>query len=290
MVSSLAVDIDPQEWAAIFEGLDVYFQTDSDLREALNLDIQSVYDYRDGERQTVDIDRAGRILSVFDTVPVLDLSDPEAFVNDRYNRWGRRVDVDDEVQKLVFRSFSTEELAEKADVEKRKAVDYRNASSNPPEELWEYCIQELEEGFSFRPENFTGDILEGHVRNRSENGYGSENFILEDADVDEIKDLAYLLDRVDALETSNPHVYSSMLSRPEALQEILDVEQNPLRSALASSDVESGTAPFMRAMKELDVVEKYGGRSSNYRIKASESELKVLKYFAEKNDYETRFT
>ncbi|NMJ77285.1 hypothetical protein GLU64_02650 [Nanohaloarchaea archaeon] len=87
MASSLAVDVDPQEWSAIFKGLDAYFETDKDLRMALDLDRQSLYDYREGERETVEVDRAARLFSVYDSRPVYDLSDPEEHINKRYKRW-----------------------------------------------------------------------------------------------------------------------------------------------------------------------------------------------------------
>jgi hypothetical protein len=285
MASSLAIDVDPQEWSAIFKGLDAYFETDTDLRKALDLDRQSVYDYRDGERETVDIDRAAKVFSVYNSVPVYDLSDPEEHVNKRYKRWGKRVDVDDEIQKFVFRPFSTEELSEVADVEKRKAVDYRNASTNPPEELWEYCTEALQQGFETELSDYRFDIVEGHSMNRSENGYSDDRLMIEEANTDDIREVAEMEAKVNRLRENSPKTYSSLVSRPESLEDIIEVSEDPLRNSLASGDIESNTAPFMKAMKQLGVLEKFGGPASNYEIEVSKPELKALKTFAEKNTY-----
>lgn len=285
MASSLAIDVDPQEWSAIFKGLDAYFETDKDLRMALDLDRQSLYDYREGERETVDIDRAAKVFSVYDSTPVYDLSDPEEYVNKRYKRWGKRVDVDDEVQKFVFRPFTTEELSEVADVEKRKAVDYRNASTNPPEELWDYCTERLQKGFETDLSDYRFDIVEGHSMNRSENGYSEDRLMIEEANTDDIREVAEMEAKVNRLRENSPETYSSLVSRPESLEDVIQVSEDPLRNSLASGDIESNTAPFMKAMKQLDVLEKFGGSASNYEIEVSLPELKALKTFAEKNTY-----
>ncbi|NMJ77286.1 hypothetical protein GLU64_02655 [Nanohaloarchaea archaeon] len=195
------------------------------------------------------------------------------------------MDVDDEIQKFVFRPFITEELSNVADVEKRKAVDYRNASTNPPEELWEYCTERLRKGFETGLSDYRFDIVEGHSMNRSENGYSDDRLMIEEANTDDIREVADMEAKVNGLRKNSPKTYSSLVSRPESLEDIVEVSENPLRNSVASGEIESNTVPFMKAMQQLDVLEKFGGPASNYEIKVSQPELNALERLAEKDSY-----
>lgn len=274
--SEFILEIDPQQWQSVFDNLYYYFDTDEDLMEAINVSPQTLHDYRNAEREAIDILTADRVTRIINrSEPRVPLADELGeHIKDTYNSWGRRAEVEPEVQEFVFKPYTRPELAEKADVDVRRATDYKNASSSPPKELFEECFKEVKRAFDteFYP---VGDIFHWPSRNfnRRENA-----IVVEEAGLEEIEDVgnAWIYSRL--LEHRHPGASTSLAKSNGELSEIKRILDDPMRAYVNRGELDNSSSNFHGAINELDVVEPFGGPKSSYRINASENYLTALEY------------
>ncbi len=277
-MSEFVVDIDPDNWSRAFEVLDYYFVDDQDMMQALGIGSpQTLHEQRNGEREFMDSVVAGNILTVLnDTEPVIQLGDsPYDHIEDTYNAWGERAELEDGVAEFIFATYSRKELAEKADVDKRRAVDYKNGESNPTVELFEECFEEVNDAMNavFHPEM---DVYPLGAYSSPEYRDGRHAFI-ENADPEQLADINEAVRDVKWLEEERPMGYTGIKKNIEALEEMKDVVTNPLRSEVSGRSLTS-SSPFFHGVTEAGIADKIAGEASNYSINVSETYLETLTY------------
>lgn len=278
LMSEFVVDIDPDNWSKALDVLDFYFVEDQDMMDALGIESrQTLYDHRKGEREFMDSFVAENILAVLnDSGPAVSLEgSADDYVLETYNAWGERAEVREDVAEFVFGAYTNAELAEKAEVDRRRAVDYKNGENNPAVGLFEECFSEVSEAFeaTFRPEIsvYPNGAYSSPVY--SDEGEG----LFEAINREELSDINSAVRDMNRLEENFPAGYTGIERRPEAIEEMKEVAGDPLRSELSRQNITS-SPPFFQGITETDMAEKLGGKKSRYLVNVSETYLDTVSY------------
>ena len=277
-MSEFVVDINPDDWSKAFEVLDYYFVEDQDMMQALGIgSSQTLHDQRKGDREFIDSVVAGNVLKILnDTEPVVQLGDrPEDHIEDTYNAWGERAELEEGVAGFVFGPYTNVELAEKADVDKRRAVDYKNGESNPTVDLFVECFEEVSEAMNtvFHPEM---DVYPVGAYSSPEYTNGSHAFA-DKVNQKELEEINAAVRDVEWLKEERPTGYTGIKDNIGSIEVMKDVVADPLRSEVSGSSLTS-SSPFFHGVTEAGIAHKIAGQASNYSVDVSETYLDTVTY------------
>ncbi|MFB6100729.1 MAG: hypothetical protein ABEK16_05660 [Candidatus Nanohalobium sp.] len=259
MSQGLVVEIDSNNWRKAFEGLSYYFRSDQDLMQAVEISHQTLNDHREGERSSIDVETAERVISVFNlSEPWVDLNQ-DKYLENVNDSWGERADVEDEVQEYVLSCFKGSELAERADVTNRRARGYQNAESKAPFDLWKDCLREVSDALNsgFYPHGSVAGDKRFNYHNSPNSSYRDpeETYVVEDAETEEIMEIGRLSRRLTHLQNTQPKAYSGMLNRPEGVSELAEIAENPMRNEIGPPRFQGKSRTLLQRP----------GRTGNYR-------------------------
>lgn len=272
MNPDFVLEIDPQEWQDAFESLYYYFDKNKDMMQALGIESKrTLVKHRSGESQFIDTETAEKAINILNRSELL--FDLDRQIDTVESHGLRRANVDSDFQRYVFEPFSSAELEEKTGKSRGTVKDYKYGEVRPPENLFKECLEEVKSArdMGFRPK---GDIYRyGNFNSDSR----EEPVMVSDAGYEEILEFNRAKKGLELLERRNPAGYTGLENSPEALDEIMEVARNPIRSDLRSGDLNSSSSNLMHGLRDLGVIERYGGDRSNYEIKASETYLETLR-------------
>ena len=237
---------------------------------------QTLHDHRKGEREFIDVCTAEKILNIFNqSSPLNEFGEPDDHINERYNSWGTRVELDDSIASFIFEPYDTIELAERADVETRNAANYKSGEANPTEDLFRECYNEVKRYMEsrFNPEI---DVLKSGSYSISDY---SESIFIQDATHEDLSEINSAAKGFDRLEDVCPIGYTGIKEHSDKIDILLENLNDPVKGFYISSQELGSVGTITVGLKKLGAIEEFGN-SSNYKITASKTYLEALNSLA----------
>ncbi len=257
------IELDQEEKEELFELASFHFTRQKDLLEAIDLDRTVLTEHLEGDLEAIGIDTFDRLLGIVNrSAPRFPLDNSETYVEDTLKHQGeKRVKLDDEFQRFLFEPYTIAELEDITGKSEQTLIKYRNNTAKTvPRESYEELLEDTIEHYK-TVINPSGDI---HFRGPHNNSFcGEEDSFLVDGGPFEVQTIKQVREYLREIEDESPYHFGILKSKYEHFESAIErLEEG--KSYIKARDKSEGK--FFRALSELGLTERWGGKESPWMM------------------------